>query len=177
VEAQRILLLALARGLPRRTEILALPRQRFDGASARLRRALRANAHAHRAALAGSAARLGPHLVRNAARRGRDQLTGLDRSGRRALSALVTRSRERFHACTQLLNSLSYHNVLARGFTLVRDAEGRMLRRAAKVNAGERLDIEFADGHVSAQADGGDRKAAARPKRNRARDEKQGTLL
>jgi exodeoxyribonuclease VII large subunit len=177
VEARRILLLALARGLPRRTEILALPRQCFDGASARLRRALRANAHAHRAALAGSAARLGPHLVRNAARRGRDQLTGLDRSGRRALSALVTRSRERFHARTQLLNSLSYHNVLARGFTLVRDAEGRMLRRAAKVNAGERLDIEFADGHVSAQADGGDRKAAARPKRNRARDEKQGTLL
>jgi exodeoxyribonuclease VII large subunit len=177
VEAQRILLLALARGLPRRTEILALPRQRFDGASARLRRALRANAHVHRAALAGSAARLGPHLMRNAARRGRDQLTGLDRSSRRALSALVTRSRERFHACTQLLNSLSYHNVLARGFTLVRDAEGRMLRRAAKVNAGERLDIEFADGHVSAQADGGDRKAAAKPKRNRTRDEKQGTLL
>ena len=177
VEAQRILLLALARGLPRRTEILALPRQRFDGASARLGRALRANAHSHRAALARSAARLRPYLVRNAARGGRDQLTGLDRSGRRALSALVARSRERFHARTQLLNSLGYHNVLARGFTLVRDSEGLMLRRAAEVSAGERLDIEFADGHVSAQADGGDRKAAATPKRNRARDEKQGTLL
>jgi len=177
VEAQRILLLALARGLPRRTEILALPRQRFDGASARLGRALRANAHSHRAALARSAARLRPYLVRNAARGGRDQLTGLDRSGRRALSALVARSRERFHARTQLLNSLGYHNVLARGFTLVRDSEGLMLRRAAEVSAGERLDIEFADGHVSAQADGGDRKAAASPKRNRARDEKQGTLL
>ena len=177
VEAQRVLLLALARGLPRRTEILALPRQRFDGASARLGRALRANAHSHRAALARSAARLRPYLVRNAARGGRDQLTGLDRSGRRALSALVARSRERFHARTQLLNSLGYHNVLARGFTLVRDSEGLMLRRAAEVSAGERLDIEFADGHVSAQADGGDRKAAASPKRNRARDEKQGTLL
>ena len=177
VEAQRILLLALARGLPRRTEILALPRQRFDGASARLGRALRANAHSHRAALARSAARLRPYLVRNAARGGRDQLTGLDRSGRRALSALVARSRERFHARTQLLNSLGYHNVLARGFTLVRDSENLMLRRAAEVSAGERLDIEFADGHVSAQADGGDRKAAASPKRNRARDEKQGTLL
>ena len=35
----------------------------------------------------------------------------------------------------------------------------------------------FADGHVAAQADGGDRKAIARPKRARARDEKQGTLL
>jgi len=177
VEAQRILLLALARGLPRRTEILALPRQVFDGASARLGRALRANAHSHRAALARSAARLRPYLVRNAARGGRDQLIGLDRSGRRALSALVARSRGRFHARTQLLNSLGYHNVLARGFTLVRDSEGLMLRRAAEVSAGERLDIEFADGHVSAQADGGDRKPAASSKRNRARDEKQGTLL
>jgi exodeoxyribonuclease VII large subunit len=67
--------------------------------------------------------------------------------------------------------------VLARGFTLTRDAEGRMLRRAADVHPGERLDIEFADGHVPAQADGGDRKATASPKRARTRDEKQGTLL
>ena len=177
VEAQRNFLLALARGLPRRSEILALPRQRFDGASARLGRALRANAHAHRVALARAATRLRPHLVRNASRRGRDQLTGLDRSGRRALSALVARSRQRLDARTQLFNSLGHHNVLARGFTLVRDAEGRMLRHAAEVSAGERLDIEFADGHVPATADGGNRKAATGPKRARKRDEKQGTLL
>ena len=54
---------ALARGLPRRSEILALPRQRFDGVSARLGRALLANARAHRVALARSATRLRPHLV------------------------------------------------------------------------------------------------------------------
>ena len=177
VEAQRNLLMALARGLPRRSEILALPRQRFDGVSARLGRALHANAHAHRVALARSATRLRPHLVRNAARGGRDQLDRLDRSGRRALFALVARSRQRFDARTQLLNSLGYHNVLARGFTLIRDAEGRMLRRAEEVSAGGHLDIEFADGHVAAQAEGGDRKAAASPKRARRRDEKQGTLL
>jgi exodeoxyribonuclease VII large subunit len=177
VEAQRNLLAALVRGLPRRSEILALPRQRFDGVSARLGRALHANAHAHRVALARSATRLRPHLVGRAAQGGRDRLDRLDRSGRRALSGLVARSRQRLDARTGLLNSLGYHNVLARGFTLVRDAEGRMLRRAADVHSGERLDIEFADGHVPAQADGGDRKAAPSPKRARGRDEKQGTLL
>jgi exodeoxyribonuclease VII large subunit len=88
----------------------------------------------------------------------------------------VARSRERLDARTQLFNSLGYHNVLARGFTLVRDAEGRMLRRAAHVSPGERLDIEFADGHVSAESEGGKRKVATRPKRAQ-RDEKQGTLL
>jgi exodeoxyribonuclease VII large subunit len=177
VEGQRNLLAALARGLPRRSEILSLPRQRFDGVSASLGRALHANAHAHRVALARSATRLRPHLARNAARGGRDRLARLDRSGRRALSALVARSRQCLDARTGLLNSLGYHNVLARGFTLTRDAEGRMIRRAAEVRAGERLDIEFADGHVPAQAEGGDRKATASPKRARARDEKQGTLL
>jgi exodeoxyribonuclease VII large subunit len=177
VESQRGLLVALSRGLPRRSELLALPRQRFDGVSARLGRALHANAHAHRVALARSATRLRPHLVRNATRGGRDQLSGLDRSGGRALSALVARSRERLDARAQLLNSLGYHNVLARGFTLTRDSEGRMLRRASEVSAGQHLDIEFADGHVPARAEGGDRKAAPSPKRARGRDEKQGTLL
>jgi exodeoxyribonuclease VII large subunit len=111
-------------------------------------------------------------------RGGRDRLIGLDRSGSRALVALVGRARQRLDARTQLLASLGYHNVLARGFALVRDAEGRMLRRAADVSAGERLDIEFADGHVPAEANADERKAAASPKRARARGgEKQGTLL
>jgi exodeoxyribonuclease VII large subunit len=178
LEAQRSLLLAVARGLPRKIDILALPRQRFDGSAARLGRALKANAHAHRVALARSSARLRPHLVRSAMRGGRDRLIGLDRSGGRALVALIGRARQRLDARTQLLASLGYHNVLARGFTLVRDAEGRMLRRAAEVSAGERLDIEFADGHVSAEANADDRKAAASRKRARSRGgEKQGTLL
>jgi len=178
LEAQRSLLLAVARGLPRKSDILALPRQRFDGSAARLGRALKANAHAHRVAFARSAARLRPHLVRSAVRGGRDRLIGLDRSGSRALVALVGRARQRLDARTQLLASLGYHNVLARGFALVRDAEGRMLRRAADVSAGERLDIEFADGHVPAEANADERKAAASPKRARARGgEKQGTLL
>ena len=74
VEGQRTMLLALARGLPRRSEILALPRQRFDGVSARLGRALHANAHAHRVALARSATRLRPHLVARAAQGKRERL-------------------------------------------------------------------------------------------------------
>ena len=172
------MLLALARGLPRRSEILALPRQRFDGVSARLGRALHANAHAHRVALARSATRLRPHLVGRAAQGGRERLRPpRPLSAAARCPALVARSRQRLDARIQLLNSLGYHNVLARGFTITRDAEGRMLRRAADVHRGEHLDIEFADGHVPAQADGGDRKATPSPKRARGRDEKQGTLL
>jgi exodeoxyribonuclease VII large subunit len=178
MEGQRNLLQAFIRALPRKADILALPRQRFDGAAGRLPRALHANAHAHRVGLERSASRLGPHLLRGASTAGRHRRINLNRSGAPALSSQVARARQRLDTNTQLLASLGYHNVLARGFTLVRDAEGAMIRRAADVGAGERLDIEFADGHVAATADGGDRKAQASPKRARKRDsENQGTLL
>jgi exodeoxyribonuclease VII large subunit len=45
--------------------------------------------------------------------------------------------------------------VLARGFALVRDADGRPLRQAAGVSAGMQLDIEFSDGRVGAVAERG----------------------
>jgi exodeoxyribonuclease VII large subunit len=174
---QRGLLMALARGLPRKADVLALPRQRFDAAASRLGQALRANAHAHRVGLARAATRLRPHLVRGLARGAREELAGLERGGARALASLVARWRERLDARAALFASLGHHNVLARGFALVRDADGDMLRRAEEVSPGMRLDIEFADGHVGATADGGEARKVA-PKRKR--DEgggNQGTLL
>jgi exodeoxyribonuclease VII large subunit len=53
-----------------------------------------------------------------------------------------------------LLTALSHRGVLARGFALVRDLEGRPLRQAAQVNAGMQLDVEFSDGHVRVLAEG-----------------------
>ena len=177
LEAQASLLAAIARGLPRKSDILALPRQRFDGAASRLGRALHANAHAHRVALTTSAERLRPHLVRGLARGAREQLISLDRSRARALSSLVARKRERLDARGALFASLGHHNVLARGFALVRDADGAMVRRAAEVSPGMRLDIEFADGHVGARADGGEERKSAPRRKTGSGDGNQGTLL
>jgi exodeoxyribonuclease VII large subunit len=50
----------------------------------------------------------------------------------------------------QLLRSLGYKQVLSRGFALVRDAEGRPRRSALDIKSATLLDIEFADGHISA---------------------------
>jgi exodeoxyribonuclease VII large subunit len=41
--------------------------------------------------------------------------------------------------------------VLQRGFALVRDGEGAMVRAAEALAAGDRLDIEFRDGRVDAE--------------------------
>ena len=64
----------------------------------------------------------------------------------------LDRRRRHLDACAKLLASLGYQGVLQRGYALVRDSEGRTLRSAAQIAAGQRLDIELADGHVDAQA-------------------------
>ena len=178
IEGGRHRFAGLARGLPRKANILDLPRQRFDHASLRLKRALIANARAHRSAFERSASRLRPLMVAHAAQAGRDRLIRLDRGRARAVAALFNRSRAKIDAQGKLLFTLGYHNVLARGFALVRSTEGAMLRRAAEVRPGAALDIEFADGHVGAHADADARKAEPEVKRRQPRgDDKQGNLL
>jgi exodeoxyribonuclease VII large subunit len=105
-------------------------------------------------------------------------LIRIDRARSRSLTALLDRSRAKLYAQAKLLGTLDYHNVLARGFALVRDAEGAMLRRAAEITPSAALDIEFADGHVQAHADPVARTAKPETKaRPRRRDDKQGNLL
>jgi exodeoxyribonuclease VII large subunit len=77
----------------------------------------------------------------------------------------VTRKRSRYVATAQLFDSLNYKSVLARGFALVRDGEGRVLRSALAIADGQPLVLEFVDGAADATGGRGARsKGAARPK-------------
>ena len=83
---------------------------------------------------------------------------------RQSLLARVADRRRHLDGCAKLLASLGYQGVLQRGYALVRDSEGRALRSAAHIAAGQRIDIELADGHVDAQAlSGGAREGAKLP--------------
>jgi exodeoxyribonuclease VII large subunit len=55
---------------------------------------------------------------------------------------------------SRILKSVSYLDVLERGFALVRGTDGKVRRRAADIKAGEALDLVFADGGRKAHADG-----------------------
>ena len=65
--------------------------------------------------------------------------------------AQIGAHRRHLDGCAKLLASLGYQGVLQRGYALVRDSEGRTLRSAAQIAAGQLLDIELADGHVDAR--------------------------
>jgi exodeoxyribonuclease VII large subunit len=89
----------------------------------------------------------------------------------RALMTTLHRLEARVTHSGQLLAALSYRSVLARGFVLVRDEAGHPVHAASSIGPAARLDLEFADGRVSATADS-DRPAAAPASPKGARETK-----
>jgi exodeoxyribonuclease VII large subunit len=183
-EARWSELRSAARALPDADEVLAVPRQRLDHAASRLSRALHANAQIHRVEFSRVSGRLSSQLLRTNIERRRERYAGLAlrlRAGvaaniavhrtriareaervnafgeraRRAVRQLINVRQARAERGAQLLAAFSYRGVLARGFTLVRDAAGRPLHTASAVGAGMPIEIEFSDGRIGAHADGG----------------------
>jgi exodeoxyribonuclease VII large subunit len=71
-----------------------------------------------------------------------------------AIAISLERRRRRVSETERLLGTLSYRNVLRRGFAVVRDAHDTPMKRAADIKSGQALKIEFADGTVEAVASG-----------------------
>jgi exodeoxyribonuclease VII large subunit len=114
------------------------------------------------------AARLQPGLLRHPARRGRERLDGLGTRIGQSLVTVADRRRRQLEALGQLLRSLSHRSVLDRGFALVRDTDGQMLRRSSEALAATRIEVEFADGRILAETEGETDHAAAKRDRRSA---------
>jgi len=199
-EARRTELRAAMRALPSAEELFSLPRQRLDHAAARLtlqtlhtriarerqqiallaqrsrqclrhgveRRRERFEQLAHRL----SAARLAYANARRAQiERARERTQTLFARAKLAATALIQNRAARVERAERLLSAVSYRGVLARGFALVRAADGKPLRSAAAVTPSLQLSIEFVDGRVRATADGA---AAAAPASNPAKPSRRG---
>jgi len=115
IEGARTHLKAAARGLPRREDLLALPRQRFDAVEQRLGRALLANTRAHAMRLARLSSRLHPRLLEARLHRCRDRLEALSRHSRDALSRLAGARRSRYERTAGRLSIESVRIRLLRG--------------------------------------------------------------
>ncbi|MEM7211110.1 MAG: exodeoxyribonuclease VII large subunit [Pseudomonadota bacterium] len=97
----------------------------------------------------------------------------LDHSGERletargrvrpVLERIVKRERDRVNALGRTLGVFSYRKTLERGFSVVRDADGALIRLGADVQAGARLEIEFHDARVDATAGASDAEPAPVP--------------
>lgn len=168
LEGLRTHLKASARGLPKPAGLLALPRQRFDAVEQRLPRALLASARAHATVLTRASARLSPLALRQKLLRLSERVAGLDARSSQALAGYTAVRRRHLNGSAALLRSLGYQSVLSRGFALVRDDAGVMIRSALPVLEGQGLVLEFSDGRVSATASSRD----GEPKPGTGKDDK-----
>ncbi|WP_174802049.1 exodeoxyribonuclease VII large subunit [Martelella limonii] len=152
MDYRRQTLAGLARGLPSLDQLLALPRRRFDEAGLRITRALELNTINKRRAFERSASGLSstPQRLMMMIARDRDKLGVLSRRSATAIDSALKAHRAAISGQERVLNSLSYRNVLARGFAVIRDQDNRPVSRAAALAAGAPVEIEFADGRVKA---------------------------
>jgi exodeoxyribonuclease VII large subunit len=165
LEQRRTRLLSCSRALPRPADVLALPRQRFDAAAARLARALGANTAAHARRFDRTASRLSLAGVIRANHLCRERLGVLEARAGRAFCRSVESHRARLDRVAHVLEAVSHKATLARGFALVRAEDGHPVNSAASVSPGQRLAIEFADGVTPVTADGAEEHGDGRPAR------------
>ncbi|OQP84642.1 exodeoxyribonuclease VII large subunit [Rhizobium rhizosphaerae] len=83
-------------------------------------------------------------------RHARERVVTLSAKGERAVEADLRRLRGLIQAQDRMLQSLSYVNVLGRGYVLVRDEAGAPLKTAAETGPGRAVTLQFADGSLAA---------------------------
>jgi exodeoxyribonuclease VII large subunit len=157
----------LERGIERRLEVLG---QRLDLAASRLihpgerlahagieldhRRQRMTSAMARRLELgAGAVRHLGLRLAAARPRLGEPRLS-LDHLGHRMAAAWERDHRRRCERIAALASHLAHldpRQVLERGYAIVRDAEGRVVRDSATVGPGSEVGMQFALGHATAK--------------------------
>ncbi len=127
-----------------RERLIALMRQADDG----YHRLLQAKCRTCEA----SSSRLTPLLLKAPAVLKRERLTAMATRAARSYTTAIDTKRASLISSGQLLKSLSHRSILERGFAIVRNEAGITQRRAADLHEmTAALEIEFADGKVSAQ--------------------------
>jgi len=144
---------AAGAALPRPLDLLANARQRVDLAATRLGAALRAFQHRKALGLANLAPRLSVRALRHSFDRERRRFDVANARLVPAMRRVADQRGQRLDGLGKLLNSLSYRGVLARGYAVVTDKDGGLIRAAAMVSSGQPVGIEFADGSVAAHVD------------------------
>jgi exodeoxyribonuclease VII large subunit len=136
-EGRRNELRAAVRALPAASELLAIPRQRLDGAGAALPRGLKANTHAHFRRFAASSAKLTLGVLHAQVSHAAQRLTiNSERLGHGARS-LVRRRRDRFAGLEIRLKASKLSNAQVQRQAIARQRERtqRLAERARRALA------------------------------------------
>jgi exodeoxyribonuclease VII large subunit len=133
-EFRRNELRAAARALPAAGELLAIPRQRLDGAAASLPRGLKANTHAHFRRFAHTGARLTLRVLRGQVAQANHRLTVCGERMTHSVRSLLTRRRDYFGGFEIRLKASKLANAKAQRAMIARERERtfRLAERARR---------------------------------------------
>ncbi len=148
----------LARGLPSPRDLLGLARQRLDELGERLPRSLKLITQSNKIEFERKAVRLSPKLLRHTLGLKRSQFEGLGR----------------------LLETLSYHSVLERGFAVLYDNSHRPVVSATGIGPGLEMTVELKDGAIpmlTRKNTDPDKRRRSKGGRKSKTDDRQGSLL
>jgi exodeoxyribonuclease VII large subunit len=136
-EMRRNELRAAARALPSLSELLAIPRQRLDGAASALPRALKASTHAHFRHFAGVSARLTMRVLRGQLAHAGQRLTMSSERITHSAKSLLRSRRDRFAGLSIRLKASKLSNAQAQRQAIARDRERmhRLTERARRALA------------------------------------------
>ena len=70
------------------------------------------------------------------------------------ISRRLDRDRNRLERVSAALSALSPQATLARGFSITRDAEGKVITSATHVKRGDRILTQLAEGEIESKAEG-----------------------
>lgn len=134
-EARRNELRAAARALPGLSELLAIPRQRLDGAAGALPRGLKANTHAHFRRYAATSARLTVRVLRGQVAQARQRLTASGERITHSAQSLLRNRRDRYDGLAIRLTASKLANAQAQRQNIARHRE-RTVRLAERAQRG-----------------------------------------
>ncbi|MEL6665811.1 MAG: exodeoxyribonuclease VII large subunit [Pseudomonadota bacterium] len=174
VERRRARLDAIGAGLVSPKQIVREKQGKLETLASRLGAGLSQAAAKKRIAFARSASRLRPEPLVSDTRRARKALTDTARRARPALDRILAAKHQAFASEEKLLETLSYQATLKRGYAIVRDTNGKVLRTIGQVADQSEVGLTLADGQISLSPTGQATKAS-KPKAAKPAPKKDGS--
>ena len=149
LEIKRQRLKDLSRGLPAPADLVAIAAQRLDAVSDRLPRALSAVSNNKRTLLLQTSAGLRGRLLQNKLIDRAKEMNRFVKSIEANIRLIIQRNQSALDGLERIRKTLGYEATLHRGYTVVRNKDGKLITRLKEADVNKELEIEFYDGKTS----------------------------
>ncbi|MDB9763051.1 exodeoxyribonuclease VII large subunit [Amylibacter sp.] len=149
LETKRQRLKDLSRGLPLPTELVAMQAQRLDSISDRLPRALSTVSNNKRSLLLQTSAGLRPQVLKFKLVERTELINRFVKNIKSNMKIKIQHHQSALEGLERIRQTLGYEATLRRGYTVVRDQDGKLVTSVKKAEIKKVLEIEFQDGKTS----------------------------